>query len=188
VPWATINALGPFFTPGIRCIDEVVLTGSAASISFTGIDDSYRDLMLPCQARSDQATEYDNAAMRFNNDSGNNYDWVYKGAHAGNVFAASGGAGVNLIRIAQIEAANSRANVFTPFVIWIQGYRFTDRETLAYSSNSGRFGDRSGLVDLFIRDHRGAWRSQNAVTRIDLFPTTGPNFVSGSRFTLYGLL
>jgi hypothetical protein len=187
-----INALAPYFTPGLRCIDEGVLTAPAASVTFTGIDQHYRDLELHCQVRSDYANgqELDTVGLRFNNDSGANYDWMYKQAQASNVFTAGGGTGATEIRIARIEAANSRSDNFTPFIIQVQGYRFTDREKWVYCSNSGPFGDRSALADLFICDMRGAYRdaTKAAITRIDLFPVNGANFVAGSRFTLYGIL
>lgn len=189
VPWATVNALGPFFTPGLRPVMEEVLTGTAASIIFNDIPGGYRHLVVAGWARTDRAAENDVVCLRFNNDSGaNSYDWMVKGAQASNVFAATGATATNLIQIALIEAANSRAAVFTPFYIWISWYRLATPEKFAFCSNSGAFGDRSALADLYIRDYRGAWRSSNAITRIDLFPTIGPNFVAGCRFTLYGML
>ena len=188
VPYATVNALGPFFTPGLRPIAEEVFIGSDTSVTFDSIPGGYRHLMLSGWARTDRAAENDGVGLRFNNDGGNNYDWMFKYGQASNVFAASGTLATTNIGVALIEAANSRANVFAPFNIWILWYRLTTCEKWAFCSNSGAFGDRSALADLYIQDRRGAWRNSNAITRIDLFPTTGPNFVAGCRFTLYGVL
>lgn len=189
VPWGEVNVLRPFFTPGIRVIDEEVLA-APGTFTFTGLDQAYRDLMLACQLRSDDAdgVENDLVALTFNNDGGANYDYVAKYGRADNVFAAGGVIGNTYIEIAMCEAANSRANVFTPFTVWVQGYRFTDREKIAYCSNSGALGNRSALADLYIQENRGAWRSQNAITRVDLNPVNGTNFAAGSRVTVYGRL
>jgi len=140
--------------------------------------------------RSDYSNgqENDVVLLTFNNDGGPNYDYVRFRARADNNLQAGGNTGQNAMQIAQIEAANSRANVFTPVVIWIQGYKFADREKIAYSSNSGALGDRSALADMFIRFDRGAWRSQVAITRIDLGLLNGTNFEAKSRVELYGIL
>lgn len=188
IPWAEINVLRPFFTPGIRAIDEEVLA-APGTFTFTGLDQAYRDLALACQLRSDRAAENDAVALRFNNDGGAaQYTWMVKMAQASNVFTATGTTAATELRVGGCEAANSRANNYTPFMVWVQGYRFADREKWAYSSNSGAFGNQSALADLYIIDYRGMWKSQAAVARIDLFPALGTNFVAGSRVTVYGIL
>ena len=153
------------------------------------IPNTYRNLALFCQLRSDAQAELDYVALTFNNDGGANYVWACKYAQASNAFAATGSvAPPTYIRIATIEAISSRANNYTPFTIWIPGYKFDDREKWAYCSNSGAFGNQSALADLYIVDCRGTWRSQNAITRIDLDPLNGTNFAANSRVELYGIL
>jgi len=154
------------------------------------IPNTYRNLALFCQLRSDDANgvELDFVNLTLNNDGGANYDYAWFRARADNNLQAGGATGANFIQIGQIEAANSRANVFTPLIIWIQGYKFADREKMVYCSNSGAFGDRSAVADLFIRLDRGAWRSQVAITRIDLVPQNGTKFEEKSRVELYGIL
>jgi len=154
------------------------------------IPDTYRNLALFCQLRSDDAqTELDTVALTFNNDGAANYIWACKFAQASNAFTATGSiAPPTYIQIAIIEAGSSRANNYTPFTIWIPGYKFDDREKWAYCSNSGAFGDQSALADLYIADCRGMWRSQNVITRMDLAPVNGTNFTANSRVELYGVL
>jgi len=149
---------------------------------------TYRNLALFCQLRSVAAAENDWAFMRFNNDGGANYAWTYKYGRGDNAFFANALGGQTGIRIGLIEAGNSFANLYTPFTIWIPGYKFADRVTMPYASNSGAFGDMSVPADFFITDCRGLWTSLNPVIRVDLWALTGTNFSAKSRVELYGIL
>ena len=51
-------------------------SGGAASIEFTSIPQDGVDLMLKVSARSDRALWLDTMTLRFNSDSGSNYNWL----------------------------------------------------------------------------------------------------------------
>jgi len=166
-----------------------VFLAAPGTVTLTGIPADYRSLALAFEARSDQAAEADFMLLRFNNDAAANYDWVETWGCANNTFAATGSIGANEIRIAYIEAANATANAFTTGIVYVQGYRSATNLKVAYCA-SGRFGDVSALADMYIMEHRGRWKKTpvEAVSRIDLLPLNGTNFVANSRFTLYGIL
>ena len=185
VNMSRVNQLRPFFTPGVRVIDEFRLAAPAATVTLAGFPQYYRTLEIEASVRSSVAAEGDNIYIFFNADLAANYDYeqLYGiGAGAG----SSGGRGVNTPYIASIEGANSRANVFSPVTIKMEMYALADREKWA-EGRSASFGDRSADADLILMLRTVAWRSQAAITSIRLDCRTG-NFIALSRFTLYGKL
>lgn len=188
----TPEVLAPDFPICWVPIAQFVLTGDDV-ISFTGIPPTYRNLALAFQARSDVNAEGDNMHMTFNGDSAGanaNYDWMRKWALASNAFTADGAIGDDYIRIAHIDGNTATAFSFPVSIIYIQGYALTDRLKWAWCSNSGAFGNISGLADMLILDARGRWKKDKAlaINRIDLEPDGGTDFKAGSIFQLYGIL
>lgn len=170
---------------GLSLISSQILSGTAATVTFSSIPQSFRHLTLICQARTDAAAEADNIQLRFNADSSAIYDRQRLSANNTTLSGAAARAGT-ADQIGVCEAANSRASNFSPTHTYIYGYTRTDAEknTLSHSSV---FGDVSADTDLQIQFRAGRWRSTAAITSITLLPLTGPNFVSGSRFELYGV-
>lgn len=167
-------------------IAETSLTSSIASVTFSNIPQGFRHLILITQMRSDQATENENLALRFNNDSSATYDLQSLIGNSATPSSGAARAGTSLL-IGGGDGANARANSFAPSLSFIFGYSRSDIEkrTLSFTSF---FGDLSADADMFAIFRAGGWRNKNVVTSIVLFPNIGPNFVSGSRFQLYGIL
>jgi hypothetical protein len=169
----------------LSLISETVLSGSAASVTFSSIPSSFRALRLMIAARSDRSAEVDTVSLRFNGDSGANYDTQ---AVFGNAASAAGSAargGTNILA-GNTEAANSRANVFAPSDVTIFQYNNSSIEKFLIGL-TGSMGDVSADTDMLMTIRLGRWRSAAAITSITLLPTTGPNFVADSVFTLYGI-
>lgn len=163
-------------------ISETILSANTGTVSFVNIPQSFRHLLLFVQSRSSAALEVDTLIMRFNNDSGANYDYsqVQNGTFAvirGTTFAGGG----------FTEAANSRVNTFAFSSIVVPNYSVAGIEKYSYSY-SGAFGDLSADADLFFTTFYSHWRNKNVITTLQLSPSTGPNFVTSSRFQLYGVL
>lgn len=173
---------------GWQFIEERILTSSVASITFSNLSAIYKTLVLQCEARTDAALEGDDILLRFNGDSGANYDWSQIFYNTGTGATGATIIATNQIFLANTEAANSRANNYAPSLSFIYGHADTDREKWVDCIQNGRFGNVSAAADVFIAARRGRWRNTSAITSIVLVPGTGPNFVSGSRFRLYGIL
>jgi len=167
-------------------ISETVLSASAASVTFSNIPQGFRNLLIFSRARSDTVAEQDILVPRFNGDSGANYDIQILTANNATLTGlavranTNGGGG-------RIEAAQSRGNNFSPVQTWIYDYSRAGVEkwNMSFSAN---FGDVSADADLRWEVRVGRWRNTNVITSATLLPATGPNFVSGSRFQLYGIL
>lgn len=167
-------------------IAQAVLTEPAAVITFDNIPGNFRAIVLSVQARSDAQSEEDYVTLQFDEDVGNNYDWirVYFECSA---TSYSCNLAQTSMQIGQVDGASARVQNYPTFTTWVIGHALVDREKWVYTENSGRFGDVSASTDLRIALFRGRWRDTSAVGQIDLAMATG-NFEAGSRLALYGIL
>lgn len=156
-------------------ISTQTLTADAATVTFTGIPQTYTDIVLVCNFGTSSSGR--TGTMRFNGDTGTNYSWRSIG---GNGTSAQAGGGSNISSIyftGQITGdGTALANVA---VTSIQNYS----NTTTYKTVISRSNDAARYVELAV----GTWRSTAAINRIDLARDNGTNWLSGSSFTLYGI-
>lgn len=185
--WTQLDSSGvEQILPGMALIPpEVILSAPAASVTFTGIPQIFRNLMIWCQVRTDNASESDGFLLRFNNDTGANYDWQRLQGNSATVTAVAARANT-FIQAGSVDAANARANNFSLTEMHISGYARNDAEKWVITF-SGTFGDVSADTDLNVILRAGRWRNTTPISSITLLPQTGTNLVSGSRFQLYGV-
>lgn len=170
---------------GMSLISETVFAASAVSVTFSSIPQGFRYLVLLFAARTDRVAEVDTALLRFNGDSSASYG---SQSLVGNSATASATAarGATSISVATTEAASSRASTNGPGIIFIFDYaRAFEKRVI---SMSGAFGDMSADADLFLVVRNGYWQNTIAITSLALLPSLGTNFVTGSRFSLYGVM
>jgi hypothetical protein len=166
-------------------ISETVLSASATSVTFSNIPQGFRHLVVMSSVRTDRVAENDTLVIRANGDGGANYDFQQ-------LFGSSATASASTVRgttgfLHVTEASNSRANAFSPTIAWIWNYTINTQDKYCIGL-SGFVGNLSADADLNIGVRLGHWRNLNVITSLVLVPNTGPNFVSGSRFQLYGVL
>jgi hypothetical protein len=156
-------------TPTYTLLDSVTLGSSAASVTFSSIDQSYGDLVISIDG-SNSGTE--NLLMTLNTDTtDSNYSNVYMRGFNG---AASSGTVANR-QIATIWSDRMSTS------IQLMDYSATDKHKSALS--------KTGLaVSAYPQLYARAWRWANtaAVTSIQLSPSAG-TFNSTSTFFLYGI-
>jgi len=170
---------------GLSLITETILAASATGVTLSSIPQGFRHLMLVAQVRSDQASETEGVFVRFNGDATAIYDWERLTSNSATLTGLATRADTS-IQFGLGEGANSRASNFSPSFGYVFGYSLTTTEKWTLSSNAV-FGNISADADLFLQLRAGRWRSTAAITSIIFGPTTGPNFVSGSRFQIYGI-
>lgn len=159
-----------------------LLAGAQASFDFTSIPATYKHLRLVLYLRGSAAATEVVAKLRFNNDSGTNYDWQ-KHYAAG----SSGGAGEtmsdNEIELADATAGSSPAGAVSVLDILIPNYA---EETLQKAVTYHAFNPRNGAGTEYVFHGGGIWKSTAAINRVTVLPGSG-NWVAGSRATLYGM-
>ena len=161
----------PHFT-----ISRQELAAPAATITFNNIPQGYEALQLNIYARTDNAGLNDLVMIEINNDNvAANYDSQLLAGVGAAVFAARDAADNAVIEIVgNTEGANEFGGGYAIFL----SYSRTDKHK-HYLSQSGR---NENAVN--IRSQR--WENINAITRIELTPSFGANFIAGSVFELVG--
>lgn len=155
-------------------ISTTVLGSNTASVTFSGLGTSaaaYKHLQVRYVANGDSAS-YRNR-MRLNGDTGANY-----ATHLlfGSGSSVSSAAGTSTTEMALSSGANT-ANVFNAGVVDL-----LDFQSVSKNKTMRALVGSAGEVALTS----GVWLSTSAVTSVSLRPDSG-NFVTGSRFSIYGL-
>jgi hypothetical protein len=172
-------------------IATTTLASDTATVTFTSTDDGqvgdfsqYMDLTIISYARSAETSTDRQLNMQLNNDTAASPGNYNAQNLRGNGSGAYAGATANAQRfeIGEIPAASSGANIFGGTV------------TTLFDINSGKFKsgvsrtandrDGSGFVYLWAL----TWASQAPITEIDLFDLYGGDFLTGSSFSLFGVL
>jgi hypothetical protein len=145
------------------------VTGSAdASVTFSSIPATYRDLILVFNGQTTPATAYIEVALN-GDETGSNYSHV----------VAQGNGSAPLSFSATGNSAAFVSDTPTVFALQFMDYSATDKhKTMVWRSSSGQ-----QIVQM------GAWRWANtaAVNSIKLYDTSGESFAVGSTFSLYGI-
>ena len=169
--------------PGYNKLGESILGSPAASVTFSSISSAYSSLRILAVCRSDTAATATTFNVRFNGDTGANY-----GVQSAFGQAASTGAAENLgatsITIPDMAAASATANHPGSFALDIPGYVGTTFVKLLEGVGTLSLG--TATSQLICRKISGRWGSTAAINSVTLLPGAG-NFITGSRFYLFGL-
>ena len=169
--WATASS------GAVTAIQTITTSGAATNVSFTSIPGTYKNLRIVYQAAL-TGTTWDEFLLRFNGNTGANYDrQILQGR--GTTVTASDTFGSTSIRIGNMNEINGTSGQIT-----IANYKDTTFDKQAVSYFFGKHG--TSTTNVFIGLFAGTLRSTSAVTQIDLFNLGSQAFVNGSSFTLYG--
>jgi hypothetical protein len=166
-------AAGATYNP----IATTTLGSAASSITFTGISQSYTDLV--CILKSEQPI-ISNLGMRFGNgsiDTGNNYSSTVMDGDGASVYAASSVYANNNFQ--QIDYWAAGADKLKFAIINIPNYS----NTTTYKGALIRLGAEDREV-AFIATQ---WRNTAAINQIQILPSGGGNMKAGSIVSIYGI-
>lgn len=164
-------------------ISESILTGTAASVTFSSIPTTYRSLQLHVLARNDAALTSLTGHIRFNGDTTAIYDTQQMAAFATTASAAeviNGTSG----QIGDVSAANAPAGAVSVMVVNIPWYANTSFWK-SFISNA-KLSNGTGSGTIFSKQWTGRWRNTAAINSVTVVPASN-NFIAGSSFALYGL-
>jgi hypothetical protein len=164
-------------------ISSEILGSAQASVVFdvSSFGSTYKHLQIRYVARTNRASVFDSGRLKFNGDTGANFDdhGVFgNGSSVGSFAQLNATTGINF---GNTPGANATANVYGPGVIDILD-SFSSTKNKVIRELSGVNSSSPALALL-----SGSWRNTNAITTIAISPNTGPNWVAGSRFSLYGI-
>lgn len=159
-------------TPTYTPLANITLGSSAASVTFSSISGLYRDLILVWNGKTTNL--YENLMIRFNSDTGSNYNRVWM---TGNGSAASSSSGSGEDRFYAMAWGLSNTDPSNG-VIQVMDYAATDK----HKSVLSRFNQSAIGVDAVA----GRWASTSAITSLTVF-TAASGFAAGSSLALYGI-
>lgn len=167
----------PFIPTSYDSIASVSPSGTG-TVTFSSIPSSYKTLQIRASF-GDAATN--SLQMRFNGDTGNNYQSAT--CEGNGVTAVGGGAGYseNNMSIAfRNQGASSSASYLAGAVIDIPNYAAsgTYKTCLSYFGVNENTAGRLGFSE-------GVWFTTSAITSITI--TMAANYSSGTVFSLYGI-
>jgi hypothetical protein len=165
-------------TPTYTPLATVTLGTAAASVTFSSIPATYRDLVLVVNGTVSSAAY---ARLRYNGDTGSNYLAVVMMGRGGLSPGAASGSGTydgiylpwNTIVASERFALNAQ----------IMDYSATDKHKTLLSRSNATTTDYGQSV------YAEAWRWANtsAITSVSVSATAG-NFNTGATFNLYGVI
>lgn len=156
-------------TPTYDLLDSTTLSSSASSVTFSSIDQSYRDLVLVVSLIG---TADDFAYLQFNSDSGTNYSRV--------IMFGNGSSAGSTSSTGETAFGFEQRMGTTPILALTQimDYSATDKHKSAIA--------RMNKVDNRVHAVAQRYASTSAITQLDI--TTATNgFAAGSTFYLYGI-
>ena len=159
-------------------IDRQELAGSEPSIVFDDIPQGYSAIQLNIYSRTDRALSYDYINVEINDDTtASNYDMQVLRGEGANATAAR-----NVASQGWIDTAGNTlgANVFAEAILVFPNYSKDDRNKhLIIQGSSAEYSVR-------LRSCR--WESNSPVTKIELTPAVGDNFIAGTIVELVGVM
>lgn len=170
--------------PTYSLIASSTLTSAQASVNFTSIPNTYTDLVLRLNARTDLASNGADLAVRFNSNSATDYSstWIYANTSP----TASRQSSSTYYRIYQTANGTAdTASVFGPTEIYIARYASTGYKPMwAFGASENLSG-----ASWTVTTNAGLYIQASAISSINIFPvsTSGYNFVANSTFYLYGI-
>ena len=185
----TVNTSGLLIPIGPAGVGTVLLasqtlSATSASFDFAGLSAAFSHLRIYALLRGTAAAVSVNAQIRFNNDSGANYDDQAVYAHATTAGGAATSAGTSAI-FGGVTASNATAGEYGIVVAELPFYTATNaRKTFAGTSTSY---DTAGTTSTYwTMVQGGSWRNSAAVNQVTIFPASG-SWAAGSAVSVYGV-
>jgi hypothetical protein len=148
---------------------NITVSVAAATITFSSISQSYRDLVLIGQGLSLSASGIN---IRYNGDSGSNYNQIVMFGDGGSASASSSSAQT------AYQVGRFDGSTLADFQANIMDYAATDK----HKTSLHRYNSASVLTAARV----GRWASTSAITSFVLSLDAG-TFAAGSTFALYGV-
>jgi hypothetical protein len=168
-------------------LESQILGSSTASVTFNSLSTyaaTYQHLQIRMVVRNDNANDYSECWFRFNGDSGSNYSAHLLGGTGASAYSGNfGSTSLTYIPTEGVGVGNSASSgIFGVGVIDIlDAFETTKNKTIRILG-----GRETGTGERRVTLTSGHWRNTNALTTILIDQMFGSNFLTGSRFSLYG--
>lgn len=179
--WATAGA-GAAGTGAYELISTTVLSNSTTpTVEFSSIPSTYKHLQIRSAVRGWTGT-HSTISLRFNGVTSASYSWHGLFGFDGGSVVAENEINATFISLEGIAGDGSTAGDFGGVVLDILDYTNTSKNktTRALLGHRDSTGARVKLAS-------GLFNNTSAISSITLGMANGGNFITGSRFSLYGI-
>jgi hypothetical protein len=159
--------------PAMQAIGNVTLSAASATVTFSNIPQTYRDLRLVITGSNTVGNVY-GCFINLNGDSGSNYYFVR--AHGDGSSAVTQSGNATTFGMLGWSTLGTIAN--------FQGDFLDANATDKHKVFLGRGSDPAGRVAMFAN----RWANTAAITSITIIAESASSWTAGSTFTLYGVL
>jgi hypothetical protein len=181
IPLGILALSGAAAGSSFELIASTILGSDTTSVTFSSIPTTgYKHLQLRAVMRSTRAAATDSLRMRVNGDSGTNYV-AHRLVGTGSAVTSAASTGDNIWDIDSVPGNTDTSGSFGLFVMDITDAFDTNKYTTIR-----HYAARIGSANQLVRLTSGLWLSTSAITEISLDQNVGPNWLAGSRFSLYG--
>jgi hypothetical protein len=167
-------------SPTYVALAKTVLTGTQAEITFSSIPSTYTDLLILASTRSNRVSTVGFVKIRFNGATADT-NLTARFMYGGNSTVTSSTESYGQVGIS--DAANSGANTFASFEIYLPNYAGSTAKPISSTSAS----EDNSTSNTYIQATASLLNSTTAISSITLLLNNSDSFVSGSRFDLYGI-
>lgn len=163
-------------------VDSAV-TLPAASITTPTLAQTYKHLLVEMSMRSNAAVAATSVLVRFNADTGANYNASTIAVGTGAVGGAANGSSTDVTNAwSEITGASATANSFSAHSMEVTDYANTSK----FKSGFYRVAEVENVAPTWtLRFNQFQWRNAAAISTISFAPASG-SFVSGTRISVYG--
>jgi hypothetical protein len=170
----------------LTLISSTTTSGSATSVTFSSIPGTYKELIVRVFGRSQGSTDNDTVILRFNSDTGNNYQWARDGAAVSGASTASafqsGSNSASGAVVGFIAGATSTSDYPGMTETQIPHYTNTTFKKVGWSKCAARGNGTAYEMNLGFD-----WNNTAAITGIDVKLAGSNAFVNGSIVELIGV-
>ena len=169
------------FSSDYELIATEELASSQADVTFSSLDTlaaDYGHLQIRVVSRTDRVSTVDGIKLQFNGDSTGVYSYHSLRGDDTSIISY-GAANRTFISLDSNAAANAGSSIFGVHIVNIEDFSDSSKLTSVMS----RGAVTGALSEISLAS--GLWNNTAAVTSIKIFGGNG-NFVSGSRFSIYG--
>ena len=171
-------------------IESSFISSNTASITFSNLDtyaSTYKHLQIKFTGRTNRASEaLDRIAIRFNNDSSSSYSThnLYgTGSSVLSFFFGASQTSINSVNHFDLFGSTEPNDRFGAGIIDILDFSNTSKNTTVRIMS----GIGGGSVGSRIAISSGLFINTAAITSVTILSAFAASFVSGSRFSLYGI-
>lgn len=185
LPLGILASSGGAAPADYELISTTLVSSAVSSVTFSSLNTvaaAYKHLQIRMTTRS-STTYGDDVIIRFNGDSGTNYSHHLLVGN-GSAVNSYNGTTQTFIKGGYTIATDQTANSFGAGIVEILDFANT---TTNKTTRNLTGGNASGGQGSQIQLWSGNWRSTSAVTSITLSTYAAANFLTGSRFSIYGL-